>query len=218
MKITYIYHSGVMVEMKDKVLLFDYWKGEFAFPYDKQRYVFISHSHHDHYDPAVLDMGAIVIADASIPNNGKNIMHTVNPGDVLKLDGLTIYVYGSTDEGVSFLVEADGKRIFHAGDLNYWHWRDESTFDEIKEAKEKFDAEIKKIPVSRLDLAMFPVDARLGNGFYEGAMIYIEKYKPEYFLPIHFTSQIGRVDEFARIVKNETKVLRADLGISVFEI
>jgi L-ascorbate metabolism protein UlaG (beta-lactamase superfamily) len=217
MKITYIYHSGVMVELKDVVLLFDYWKGEFTFPADKRRTIFISHAHHDHYNPAVLDMDAVVIADAAIPNNQKN-MHSVNPGDVLKLGDLTVSVFGSTDEGVSFLVEVDGKRIFHAGDLNDWHWRDESTYDEIKEAKLKFEAEIAKIPLVHLDLAMFPVDARMGSGFYEGADRFIEKYKPDYFLPIHFTAQIGRVDEFARSAKNATKVLRADLGITTFEL
>lgn len=217
MKITYIYHSGVMIELKDKVLLFDYWKGEFAFPADKRRYIFISHAHHDHYNPDALDMDADVIADASIPNNGKN-MHSVNPGDVLKLEDLTISVFGSTDEGVSFLIEVDGKHIFHAGDLNYWHWKDDSTYDEIKEAKKNFDTELDKIPVVNLDLAMFPVDGRMGTGFDEGAIIFIEKYRPAYFLPIHFSAHIGMVDEFARKVQNDTKVLRADLGISVFEI
>jgi len=145
-------------------------------------------------------------------------MHAVNPGDVLKLDNLMISVYGSTDEGVSFMVEVDGKRIFHAGDLNDWHWRDESTYDEIKEAKMKFDTEIGKIPLERLDLAMFPVDGRMGSGFYEGADLFIARFRPEYFLPIHFTSHIGMVDEFARKAENGTKVLRADLGISIFEI
>ncbi len=36
-----------------------------------------------------------------------------------------IRAYGSTDLGVSFYVEAEGKRFFHAGDLNDWHWNQE---------------------------------------------------------------------------------------------
>ena len=31
----------------------------------------------------------------------------------------------STDEGVAFLVEAEGKSIYHAGDLNWWYWEGE---------------------------------------------------------------------------------------------
>ena len=218
MKITYIYHSGVMVELPSCVLLFDYWKGSFTFPPAKPRYIFISHAHHDHYNPSVLEMDAVVIADQGIAHQHNPNVHAVIPGDTLLLDGLTVSVYGSSDEGVSFLIEVEGKRIFHAGDLNDWHWKDESTYGEIKEAKEKFDTEIAKIPRLKQDLAMFPVDARLGSDFDAGALIYIEKFHPEYFLPIHFTANIGKVDEFARKVEDQTKVLRADLGISIFEI
>lgn len=218
MKITYIHHSGVMIELKSCVLLFDYWKGPFTFPPNKPRYIFVSHAHHDHYNPSVFEMDAVVIADRAIANPSGTNMHSVIPGDRLLLDGLSISVYGSTDEGVSFLVEVDEKRIFHAGDLNDWHWKDESTYEEINEANAKFETEIAKIPLLKQDLAMFPVDARLGSDFDEGALIYIEKFHPDYFLPIHFTANIGKVDEFARKVEDQTKVLRADLGISIFEI
>ena len=30
---------------------------------------------------------------------------------------------GSNDSGVSWIVETDGRRIFHAGDLNNWYAR-----------------------------------------------------------------------------------------------
>ena len=31
----------------------------------------------------------------------------------------------STDEGVAFVVWAEGHSIYHAGDLNWWHWEGE---------------------------------------------------------------------------------------------
>ncbi|TFG81646.1 MAG: MBL fold metallo-hydrolase [Erysipelotrichales bacterium] len=218
MKVTYIYHSGVMIELKTCVLLFDYWKGEVEFPVGKPRYIFISHAHHDHYNPAVFDMDATVIADSAIAHPGYARLHSVNPGDELQFDGLEISVFGSTDEGVSFLVDVEGKRLFHAGDLNYWHWKDESTMDEIKDAKDRFEGILATLPEGQTDLAMFPVDARIGSDFFLGAMQYIVKFKPANFLPIHFTAHPGRVDEFARAVETKTHVLRADLGISIFEI
>ena len=50
LKVTYLKHSGFLVEMEDKYLLFDYWKGEIpALDYKKTLYVFVSHVHHDHY-------------------------------------------------------------------------------------------------------------------------------------------------------------------------
>ena len=51
-------------------------------------------------------------------------------GDVLEnLPGdIKVKAYGSTDAGVSFLVTTSGgRKIFHAGDLNDWHWQDDSS-------------------------------------------------------------------------------------------
>ena len=46
MKITFIEHSGFMVEMERTVLLFDYYQGEIpAFDKEKTLYVFVSQNH-----------------------------------------------------------------------------------------------------------------------------------------------------------------------------
>ena len=48
---------------------------------------------------------------------------------------LRIQAFGSTDVGISFLIHLQGKSIFHAGDLNNWHWSEESTEQEIRKAE-----------------------------------------------------------------------------------
>ena len=54
MKITFIEHSGFMVEMEHTVLLFDYYQGKIpTFDKNKTLYVFVSHSHADHYNPVI---------------------------------------------------------------------------------------------------------------------------------------------------------------------
>ena len=54
MKVTFIEHSGFMVEMEQNVLLFDYYQGEIpSFDGSKTLYVFASHSHADHYNSAI---------------------------------------------------------------------------------------------------------------------------------------------------------------------
>ena len=50
----------------------------------------------------------------------------------LSLKGVKIKAFGSTDIGISFLVSVDGVDIFHAGDLNWWHWWDEDGMSVIK--------------------------------------------------------------------------------------
>lgn len=56
MEITYIHHSCFTVEMKDFVLIFDYFKGELPkFNKGKHIFVFSSHKHHDHFDYKIFD-------------------------------------------------------------------------------------------------------------------------------------------------------------------
>lgn len=46
-------------------------------------------------------------------------------GERLSPAGVTVEALPSTDEGVAFLVTAEGRTVFHAGDLNWWHWEGE---------------------------------------------------------------------------------------------
>ena len=59
MKITYLRHSGFLVEMTQVWLLFDYYRGEIpAFPKGKKGYVFVSHRHiEDVYKRQVIPCG-----------------------------------------------------------------------------------------------------------------------------------------------------------------
>ncbi len=57
MKITYIYHSGFLVETKECYYLFDYYKGSLpSLDENKQILVFASHSHRDHYNKEVFSL------------------------------------------------------------------------------------------------------------------------------------------------------------------
>ena len=48
--VTYIKHSGFLIETANSYLLFDYWQGKLPeLQYDKELYIFSSHAHHDHY-------------------------------------------------------------------------------------------------------------------------------------------------------------------------
>lgn len=57
MKVTFICHSCFLVETAECYYLFDYYKGELpALETEKPLLVFVSHSHQDHYNPAVFAM------------------------------------------------------------------------------------------------------------------------------------------------------------------
>ena len=80
-------------------------------------------------------------------------------------------------------------RLFHAGDLNNWHWSEESTPQEIRKAEGDFLAEIKNLQqkAPRVDIAMFPVDSRIGKDYMRGAEQFVERIKTAIFAPMHFS-------------------------------
>ena len=48
--------------------------------------------------------------------------------------GAEIRTLRSTDEGVAFVVHYAGKTIYHAGDLNWWHWEGEPDEKKYRDA------------------------------------------------------------------------------------
>ena len=212
--ITHYYHSGFSVACEDTLLVFDYWRGEKGELAEKHQihpdflkcfshvFVFISHEHIDHMDPVVFtwrDIGNvnyIVSSDMPVGTRGKRMA----PGDTLTLtDDIIVTAYDSTDLGVSFLVDFKGFSVFHAGDLNYWHWRDESTLREIENAESEFRKAVAPLCKEQIDLAFFPVDPRQGAMFEAGANYFILSVKPRLFIPMHYFHRVDVAIEYARI-------------------
>jgi L-ascorbate metabolism protein UlaG (beta-lactamase superfamily) len=195
--IQYIYHSGFVVETPKSVLVFDYYQGTVNHKDDqvKPTFVFSSHIHPDHFNPQIFEWGNedsnikyILSSDIkgsnTIPQKDDNIIF-ISPYEEIKIKDLTIKAYGSTDEGVSFLVQCDDISIFHAGDLNWWYWWGDSE-DEIVKAERMFKEEVAKIKGVDIDIAFFPVDPRLEMHFSDGAEYFIAQVKPHILIPMHF--------------------------------
>jgi L-ascorbate metabolism protein UlaG (beta-lactamase superfamily) len=217
--ITHYYHSGFSVASEHTLVVFDYWRGEKAeLPPDKQLtveklkafdnvFVFISHEHIDHLDPVVFtwseagNVSYIVSSDMPVGTRGKRMA----PGDTLKLsDELTVTAFDSTDLGVSFLVDFCGIRIFHAGDLNFWHWREESTMQEIEEADAEFRKAVLPLSKEQIDVAFFPVDPRQGAMFEAGANYFILSVKPRILIPMHYFHRADTAVDYARTASCRT--------------
>lgn len=217
--ITHYYHSGFSVTDGRTLLVFDYWRGEKGeLAPDKQltlktiqRYdsvfVFISHEHVDHMDPVVFSWNAagnvsyIVSSDMPVGTRGKRMA----PGDSLALsDNVSVTAFDSTDLGVSFLVDFGGVRLFHAGDLNFWHWREESTMQEIEEADAEFRKAVAPLSREKIDIAFFPVDPRQGTMFEAGANYFILSVKPRILIPMHYFHRADTAVDYARTASCRT--------------
>ena len=171
MEITYFYNSGFAVKSGETLLVFDYYvDSEKRLPQlinsAKKVYFFASHWHGDHFSPKIFSWekeAAVYILSSDIkeyvPDTDANIVWT-DPYETHTIDNMTVRTFGSTDEGVSFAVSLDGWTLFHAGDLNWWHWKGD-TEENNAEAKRMFFEEMAHLEGEAFDVVFFPVDARL---------------------------------------------------------
>ena len=207
MKLTYIYNSCFAIEADNYTILIDFFKdteGDFDTGYVNRElftrsgrlYVLSSHSHHDHFSKKVLkwrekrpDIIYILSKDILLCHKAKpSDAHFIDKLETYEDDLLKVTAFGSTDIGDSFLIEVEGKRIFHAGDLNNWHWKDESTPEEVAQAETFFLSELAVITnhIQHLDVAMFPIDKRIGTDYMRGAEQFLSAIKVDLFSPMHF--------------------------------
>ena len=218
MTLTYIFHSGFVLETEQSILVFDYWLDPSGviggvLKKDKPLYVFSSHFHEDHFTRAIFewrkqksDITYILSKDIlkHRRTNKEDADMWLAKGGSWADERISVKALGSTDSGVSWIVETEGKRIFHAGDLNNWYakflsddnpdqlrysFELEETFNPIAHEKQ-FLGELKDIRkvTDSFDVVMFPIDERIGNGYTLGGRQFIERFKVGLFVPMHFTT------------------------------
>lgn len=215
-KIDYLYHSGFIVETDKSLLIFDYYQGmavNLVKESPKKIFVFCSHSHSDHFNPVIFewqkersDIQYILSHDISVPQTIENINYLL-PYEKLEIGGLTIKAYNSTDIGVSFLVQDQGIRFFHAGDLNWWYWND--TQVGMAKAEKDFKDEVQRIKGEDIDIAFFPIDPRLEQNYSAGAEYFIQEIAPRIFIPMHFADSSEITEKFANKMKGcPSKILK----------
>ncbi len=225
MEIWYLHHSGIAVKTDGALLVFDYCPhragkgiengdiGAAELAAAPRVYVFVSHSHSDHFSRSIYDWTAInpnitYVLDEGVPGGPQSAVR-LSRGEEYDDGFIHVRAYGSTDIGVSFHVQCDGTSLFHAGDLNCWHWQDDGDERYARVMRAWFDREMKFLRhgVSHIDVAFFPVDKRMGSGFEEGPDQFINIMKPAVFIPIHFVDEADTLDYAKRMAHNGTKVL-----------
>lgn len=188
MKITYIYHSCYLVELEHTILLFDYYKGILPkLDPKKHLYVFATHRHQDHFSRKifVIDHPQITyILSDDIPLKKDVIRMSAHQN--LNVDDMHISTLLSTDEGVAFIVQVEGKIVYHAGDLNWWDWGEEDSEEESRDMKEAYQKELEILSRYKVDVAFLPVDARLKENFYKGLDACMGKVDISVVFPMHF--------------------------------
>ena len=208
MKIKYFRHSGFIIEDNSCVFIIDCCglskdSPELRVCAGKNLYVLASHVHGDHFDRKIMSFRGSKTKRILSGDIRKKVDHNsdvcfLTKGEVYRDDRVMIKAHGSTDEGISFYIETGGKKIFHAGDLNNWHWNEEETPKDAAKNEEFFLDELALIAkdVPALDVVMFPVDPRLGKDYTRGAEQFLDSIKTGLFIPMHFWDDIKAANAF----------------------
>lgn len=202
MEITYLGHSGFLVETSGAYLLFDYIRGDLPeFDKTKRLYVFASHAHSDHWDPGIFsdtrlkDASAFILGfDIREPFEAM-LLQDRKPADLpvlwafpqqtIRTSDFLCEMLLSTDEGVAFLVRTKEETIYHAGDLNWWHWNGDPKERNLERAR-NFKREIDRMKGVHIDAAFIPLDPRQEDAFRFCMDYCMETLDADHVFPMHF--------------------------------
>lgn len=215
LKVTFLDNSGFMVETDKSFLVFDDCKDPAhsvanALKHNPEKSVvfFVTHNHSDHFNKDIFDLGQnhkrmYILSNDIISTETPDTVAIgwMSAGDVIDdiFEGIKVKAFGSTDAGVSYLVELpDGQKIFHAGDLNNWHWDEAFTERQIAKAEEAFTVVLNRIAQEypAVDITFFPIDVRLGKNRAAGAKQFLETIKVSHFFPMHFKGSFEEACDF----------------------
>lgn len=189
-KINRLYHSGFLVETEHYFLIFDYFQGQLPDLSGKKIIVFVSHGHYDHYRPNIFlleqqyDNVFFVLYDGISNRKQDNILYVTEHNEY-ELEGVKITTLKSTDEGCAFVVYADEKCYYHAGDLNWWHWEGEpDTFNEWQ--KTTYQEETDRLLEQEIDYSFIVLDPRQEKNALLGLLELVGKCKVNHIIPMHF--------------------------------
>ena len=231
MNVTYIAHSGFLLEWEHFYTLFDWCKGELPpLRTDKPLLVFVSHSHEDHFDKRIFtlperypDTRFILSHDIRLATRRweklgmtRAVFERVTS---LRSDcifsteaggaALTVRTVHSTDLGVAFLLSAENRLVYHAGDLNWWHWEEEGrqycanmavsyrrAIGRLAAAVRDEAADCGCAPV--IDVAMVPLDPRLEDAYDKGIAYLLEQIPVRRVFPMHLWEKYDWIERYRR--------------------
>lgn len=231
MTVTYLAHSGFLVEWEKFYTLFDWWKGELP-PLNREKplLVFASHSHEDHFDPKIFKLPEtypltryILSHDIRLATRRweklgmtNEIFSRVTSIRVDSLlatevagEALTVRTIHSTDAGVAFLLSAEGRLVYHGGDLNWWHWEEEgkqycnNMAANYRHAIEKLAACVRDSAADSgceavIDAAMAPLDPRLEDAFGLGVDYLLKTVEVRKLFPMHMWDKYDWIERYRR--------------------
>ncbi len=222
MTVKYLGHSGFWIETERVQYLFDYIRGDLPENAgEKPLYVFASHIHRDHFAPALLfaepllsrtkeyffgfDIRKLFERKREQWLNGADPRVTFcGPEGELETEDFHLTLLHSTDEGVAFYIREGDVNIYHAGDLNWWHW-DQDEYSVNRDREVRFKRQIGPIGGERIDAACVPLDPRLSGAYRFGMDHFLEITDAKAVFPMHFWEDYDLIVKYRESLPPEKK-------------
>ena len=224
-RIVYIHHNCFFLQLGERCLLFDYPAPKFLPPEaaavaaavmaGTSLTVFVSHSHDDHFDPAIVEAThsaasrRFVVSDDVADLYGDVLPpETVimEPDERLEVGGLRIQAMESNDMGLAYGIMAEGLSLYFGGDLALWDWPGQSPAA-ARAVGMSWRLALKKIGAHPVDVAFSNMDPRLPS--LSGAPDFVARVRPRVFVPMHLDGHTAYIDRFAdRLAGPDTALFR----------
>jgi L-ascorbate metabolism protein UlaG (beta-lactamase superfamily) len=214
LRVTYLNHSGFLVEWPQCYWIFDYYKGSIP-PLDpaKPIFVFSSHSHHDHFNPEIFGLSrqypsvTYVFAN-EIRASYRKLARTQQLPEAVFLpsgtdtqfsdgagENFSVHTLISTDCGCAFVLTYRGRTIYHAGDLHWWTWPGESE-QENRDMAGRYKKEIRYLQSRPVDLAFSPLDPRQEQDYGLGMNYLLAHAAIRHIVPMHFWNDFSIQEKY----------------------
>ena len=194
----------------------------------KKLLVFASHSHPDHFNREILklekmypDVEYIFPKDIGIAKKEQRISeHFMRKRDEITVGDTKVRSLRSTDEGVAFLIKCEDRTIYHAGDLNWWHWEEEDdAYNRMMRGD--YQKEIEALAGEKIDLAFVVLDPRQEEQFCWGFDWFMRHTDTKIVFPMHMWKKYEVQDRLAGMEVSELyrdKIMRIREMGQTFEL
>ncbi|MFC1453878.1 MBL fold metallo-hydrolase [Verrucomicrobiota bacterium] len=190
-KVHWLGHASFVIR-NGKVIYFDPYKINST---EKADLILVTHEHFDHCSPddikQIVQPSTVIV---TVPGNKAKLspvageiaeIRFVKPGDTLTIQGIGIEAipaynvdksfHPKSNEGVGFIVEVDGEKIYHSGDTDM----------------------IPEMGSVRCDIALLPVSGTYVMTAEEAAQA-VAQIKPKIAVPMHYGDIVGNEDDAKR--------------------
>ena len=198
MIIRWLGHASFLVKTLGKTFYIDPYEGEYT---EKADFILITHSHRDHCDSEKIEAArrsdTLIVTSSDCAQGLKGNVVSVSPGDSREIHGIEVEAveaynfkrfrspgvpFHPKGTQVGFVISAEGKRVYHAGDSDF--------IPEMEEMKD-------------IDIALLPIMGRATMDLEEAVEATVA-IRPEIAIPMHRRG--ASAEEFKRKVETKSDV------------